>query len=131
MSGAPIKRARREIAEQAVLRAAHEALVLSREEIDKAILRGWEEGGDPVLLLMPVARALVGKALGGDVVAVKEVFERVSGKVVQEVGVDVMEGVPGVTITIMATPTLLEEDVGVVGLVEGPEVPEVPEVPAK
>jgi len=94
-------------------------------------LRGWEEGGDPVLLLMPVARALVGKALGGDVVAVKEVFERVSGKVVQEVGVDVMEGVPGVTITIMATPTLLEEDVGVVGLVEGPEVPEVPEVPAK
>ena len=126
MSGAPIKRARREIAEQAVLRAAHEALVLSREEIDKVILRGWEEGGDPVLLLMPVARALVGKALGGDVVAVKEVFERVSGKVVQEVGVDVMEGVPGVTITIMATPTLLEEDVGVVGLVEGPEVPEVP-----
>jgi len=108
MSGAPIKRARREIAEQAVLRAAHEALVLSSEEIDKAILRGWEEGGDPVLLLMPVARALVGKALGGDVVAVKEVFERVSGKVQQEVVVDGYEGVPGVTITIMAVPTVVE-----------------------
>jgi hypothetical protein len=90
MAGSPIKRARREIAEQAVLRAAHESLTLSNREVDRAILKAYEEGGDPVLLMMPTARALVGAAEGGDAAAIREVFDRVSGKVAQEVVVDPM-----------------------------------------
>lgn len=100
MAGSPLKRARRDIAEQALFRAAEERLrekALSNSAIDVAILRGYEEGRDPVDLMLPTARALLDAAEAGDVGAVREVFDRVSGKVVQEVSGDV----GGITVQIL------------------------------
>lgn len=85
MAGSAIKRRRREIAEQAVLKAAHESLMMSTAEVDRVILQAYADGEDPVLLMMPTARALVKAAKEGDVPAIREVFDRVSGRVGQDV----------------------------------------------
>lgn len=85
MAGSAIKRARREIAEQALLRAA------TKHAVDNAILKAHEltEAGvfgiDAVTLMAPVAEALHKQALTGDVTAIREVLDRVSGKVAQEI----------------------------------------------
>lgn len=85
MAGSPIKRARREIREQALLRAA---------AIDQAILEGYERGMDPVLLALPVAQKVYGMAVHGDpdnpttLGACKEFLDGVAGKMPQEIAVD-------------------------------------------
>ena len=107
MAGSGIKRRRREIAEQAVLRAAHELLMLSTAEVDRAILEAYRSGEDPVLLMLPTARALVKAAEGGDVGAIRETFDRVSGKVVQGVELGDVDPRPGITITILQVPQAL------------------------
>ncbi len=87
MAGSPIKRARREIREQSLLRAA---------AIDQAILDGYERGIDPVVLMMPVAAKVYRMAVHGDpenpvtLAACKEVLDGVAGKMAQEVSVDAL-----------------------------------------
>ena len=71
MPGAPIKREKRRIAREAILRAA----------VDHAVREGWKTGRDPVELMKPVAAALHTEALKGDVGAIREVFDRVEGRV--------------------------------------------------
>lgn len=92
MMGDPVKRQRKEIAERAILAAAAREWVKVHKafevEIDAAILIAAASGVDSVELMLPVAEVLHAKALEGDVVAIKEVFDRVSGKVAQELQVD-------------------------------------------
>ncbi len=88
MAGRPLTHARKQVAENAILKAAEAHLRTS--DIDAAIVRAWEDGKDPALLMFPAAKALHDAALAGDVAAIKEIFDRVSGKVAQ--GHEVDEG---------------------------------------
>lgn len=51
----------------------------------EAIQRALEEAGDDKVSLQAVATALVGKAMMGDVQAIKELADRLDGKVAQAV----------------------------------------------
>ena len=51
----------------------------------EAIQRALEEAGDDKASLQAVATALVGKALLGDVPAIKELADRMDGKVAQAI----------------------------------------------
>lgn len=51
----------------------------------EAIQRALEEAGDDKLALQAVATALVGKAMSGDVPAIKELADRMDGKVAQAI----------------------------------------------
>lgn len=51
----------------------------------EAIQRALEEAGDDKASLQAVATALVGKALMGDVPAIKELADRMDGKVAQAI----------------------------------------------
>lgn len=73
MSGSPIK---------------HERNRLVRE----AILRGAEDGSDPVEYLLPYTDKLKMMALEGDLGALREVFDRVDGKAAQEIVTDAPAG---------------------------------------
>jgi len=104
MSGSPIK---------------HERNRLVRE----AILRGLEEGVDPVEYMKPYAEKLKKMALKGrpnssvTLGALKEIFDRVDGKPAQEI---VGEGLIAPTLTILLADVGLEEKV-----VEGEVVPQL------
>ena len=64
----------------------------------EAIQRALAEAGDDKTALQAVATALVGKAMLGDVPAIKEIADRLDGKVPQGViGGD--EGDPAITVT--------------------------------
>ena len=51
----------------------------------EAIQRALEEAGDDKAALQAVATALVGKAMMGDVPAIKELADRMDGKVAQAI----------------------------------------------
>jgi hypothetical protein len=51
----------------------------------EAIQRALEEAGDDKVSLRAVATALVGKAMMGDVPAIKELADRMDGKVAQAI----------------------------------------------
>jgi hypothetical protein len=51
----------------------------------EAIQRALEEAGDDKVSLQAVATALVGKAMMGDVSAIKELADRMDGKVAQAI----------------------------------------------
>jgi hypothetical protein len=76
MAGAPKKNVRRRIARDVILRAA---------ALDKAVADSEALACDPADLMLPMGVALYEKAKTGDVPALKEVFDRVDGKLVQEV----------------------------------------------
>lgn len=54
----------------------------------EAIQRALEEAGDDKKALQAVAAALVGKAMMGDVPAIKEIADRIDGKVTQPIAGD-------------------------------------------
>ena len=64
----------------------------------EAIQRALAEAGDDKASLQAVATALVGKAMLGDVPAIKEIADRLDGKVPQAV-IGGEEGDPAITVT--------------------------------
>ena len=52
-----------------------------------AILRGMDEGGDPVDYIQPYIEKLKEMAVAGDIAALKEIFDRLDGKPQQQVEV--------------------------------------------
>jgi len=83
--GSAIKTVRRRLAREAILQQA---------AIDAAIVGGYREGVDPVLLLLDVAKALLAKAREGDVPAIREVHDRVDGRVPQQLDHGNADGEP-------------------------------------
>ena len=79
MAGSPRKREKNRLVREAILREA--------------------EGKDPLEVLAPFVKKLKARAMQGDVPALREIFDRVDGKAVQQV---VNEGVQNVPLVDMA-----------------------------